>query len=82
MLRKWWALQHVRGGDWFPQRVLTLFGVPLATMLFRARGPYPSRTSADIACDQLNGKGGVWSVEKESSRPAPAAGQDTATPDA
>jgi hypothetical protein len=68
-LNKWWALQHVRGGDWFPQRVLTLFGIPLATQMYRARGPYPSHTAAEMGCDRLNGKNSVWSAEKERSAP-------------
>jgi len=47
MFKKWWLLQHVSGGDWFPARVTTLLGIPFYDSLaYRVQGPYPDLSKA------------------------------------
>lgn len=49
-LKKWWLLQHIADPSkkWIPAKVITIFGFPLATMFFRAIGPFKSREHAEL----------------------------------
>jgi len=37
---RWWLVQHICTDYWTPVRALTVFGIPLVTFFYRARGPY------------------------------------------
>ena len=56
MFSKWWALQHVIGGQWVPERITTIFGYPLCTRLFRATGPFKAEQAAGLWCYKENEK--------------------------
>ena len=40
MRMRWWLVQHICTDYWTPVRALTVFGIPLVTFFYRARGPY------------------------------------------
>ena len=61
-MKKWWIFRHVLGGGWFADRAITIFGTPLCTMFFHARGPFPSGIEAMNAAIRLNAR---LSVSKE-----------------
>ena len=47
-LMRWWLVQHaIYGGPWIPVRALTVFGIPLVTFFYRAKGPYESFSAAE-----------------------------------
>ena len=54
MFKKWWAIQHINGGDWIPFHAVTLFGKPLVTVFFIAAGTFKSEELAQEWCDKQN----------------------------
>ncbi len=46
MFKKWWLVRVVGGTCmWYPARLTTIFGIPLSTMFFEVKGPYPDLTT-------------------------------------
>lgn len=54
MFKKWWCIKHISGGDWFPIKVITLFGYPLVTRFYKACGPFNTEEYSVVACKYLN----------------------------
>lgn len=50
----WWCLRHVLSDIWTAECVITVFGVPLCTGLFEARGPYDTEEAAKSAANTIN----------------------------
>ena len=51
---KHWLVRHVNSYRWVPARLPTVFGYPLCTMLFDARGPYRSENEAAAHAAELH----------------------------
>lgn len=46
-MSKWWCLQHFNSPTTFPAKLLTVFGVPLCSVFFKATGPFKSKQEAE-----------------------------------
>lgn len=57
IFKKWWLLQHINdpNGTWFPEKLITIFGQPIAFMWFRAWGPFNTYESAARTANKANG---------------------------
>lgn len=51
---KWYAMCHINSNEWFPQKLITIFGYPLSSYFYRVCGPCKNEQHAQKEAERLN----------------------------